>query len=66
METIVILIFVFMLMGCILAGLPVVFALIAGFLLFFGYGVLTGHGAGTMLRKALSGIIRSGRSSRSF
>ena len=56
METIVILIFVLMLMGCILAGLPVVFALIAGFVLFFCYGVATGHGAGTMLKKAAGGI----------
>ena len=56
MESIVILIFVIMLVGCIFTGLPVITALIGGFVLFFTYGILTGHGARRMWKKAVSGI----------
>ena len=43
METLIICIFIVLLIGCLLSGLSVIAALAAGFVLFFGYGILTGH-----------------------
>jgi len=58
METLVILIFIAFLIVCLFSGLPVICALAAGFFLFFGYGILTGHAPSKMARAALSGVLK--------
>ena len=58
LETLVIFIFILFLVGCLVTGLPVLVALTAGFLLFFGYGIFTGHGPARMAKAALSGVYK--------
>lgn len=58
METLVIFIFIIMLIACLFSGLSVIVALAAGFFLFFGYGILTGHAPSKMGRAAISGVLK--------
>ena len=58
LETLVIFIFILFLVGCLVTGLPVLVALAAGFLLFFGYGIFTGHGPARMAKAALSRVYK--------
>ncbi len=56
MEGIILAVFSIFLFLCLLLDLPLVLALLAGLILFFSYGLLTGHPFRDMLRLSLSGI----------
>lgn len=43
MEAIIIVIFSFILLSCILAGYSILWALLFGYLMFFGYALRQGH-----------------------
>lgn len=43
MEAIIIVIFSFILLSCILAGYSIIWALLFGYLMFFGYALRQGH-----------------------
>lgn len=44
------------LIACLAAGKSLIFALLAGFILFFSHGLKTGHSFSEMVHLALSGI----------
>lgn len=56
LEIIVILAFTGILMGCIAFDVSIVYALAAGYFIFFFYGLKKGHSAGEMASMSLSGI----------
>jgi len=56
METLVLLLFIVVLTGCVLLGLPLLLALAAGYVIFFTYGLLKKHPAKELFRLSLSGM----------
>lgn len=56
MESLVLILFAAVLTGCVALQLPLLLALGAGYVIFFGYGLLRGHSAGALLSMSLSGI----------
>ncbi|MCD8332142.1 MAG: hypothetical protein LUB63_06440 [Oscillospiraceae bacterium] len=55
-ELVVLGLFAVSLFFCVAAGASVLYALVFGFALFFGYGLCRGHTPGAMCSMALSGI----------
>ena len=60
-ATVVLAVFAVGLLGCSLAGVPTAAPLLAGFALFFGYGVTRGLSWGSMAKAAVSGVRTSGK-----
>lgn len=57
METFVLLLFAAALLLCVIANLPLLIALVAGYIIFFSYGIYKKKTADELLRMSLSGIV---------
>lgn len=56
LETVSLAAFMIGLFVCLLSGISLVYALMAGYLIFFGYGLVRGHGVAELLRMSGSGV----------
>ncbi|GAA6291679.1 Na+/H+ antiporter NhaC family protein [Enterocloster asparagiformis] len=56
LETVSLAAFMIGLFVCLLSGISIVYALMAGYLIFFGYGLVRGHSAAELLRMSGSGV----------
>ena len=56
LETVSLAAFMIGLFVCLLSGISLVYALMAGYLIFFGYGLIRGHGVAELLRMSGSGV----------
>lgn len=56
LETVVLLSFIFALAACLFTGASILYALAAGYAIFFIYGLKKGHKAGDVFRMSVSGI----------
>lgn len=56
MDLLALLLFTLILITTIASGLSVVYALLAGYVIFFSYALIKGHPAGKVLRMSLSGL----------
>lgn len=56
LETVVLLLFILALAACLFTGVSILYALAAGYLLFFLYGLRKGHSANRVFAMSLSGI----------
>lgn len=56
MELLILIVFSAILIICLMSGNSLILALLAGFILFFGYGLKTGHTVGEMVHLAVSGV----------
>lgn len=56
LETVVLLAFVLALTLCVFTGASILYALAAGYLIFFSYGLMKGHKARTVFQMSLKGV----------